>query len=333
MLKAIAALEDLIKENEELLKQAQDKIRKHESGEEKLSPIILNSAQNTVEEATKNLEIYKKQLEELQSKNLEELEKMEKIQEEAKKRLYYKFQKERIKKKKELPSDTKLEALMIIDELGDEVKIEDDLLLTIAIKSIKMQYGTLVDIEKKLDEIKTEFKNGLSKIEEPNINSIIEIDDFIPILVLQFHVLVEVLNSHSKENNFHGLPKYEDWWISEFFITHQAYFALFKLKEIIKSYCISDEEKEDWEIIFAKWLFVKQVLHSKGERGFEYNYIFDSLLAKYAGFEEETEINNIESLDKIVQDATKKTDFVSIPSNHKIFTPYLKFKLAKKENG
>jgi hypothetical protein len=58
LLKAILSLEELIKENEERLKIAQEKLKLHESGEQKLSLTVLTSAENTIEIASKNLESF-----------------------------------------------------------------------------------------------------------------------------------------------------------------------------------------------------------------------------------------------------------------------------------
>ena len=40
-----------------------------------------------------------------------------------------------------------------------------------------------------------------------------------------------------KTKTFAGFPKYQDWWIRELWSSHQAYFALFKWKDIINNLC------------------------------------------------------------------------------------------------
>ena len=132
-----------------------------------------------------------------------------------------------------------------------------------------------------------------------------------------------------KELVFSGFPKYQDWWIRELWLSHQAYFALFKWKSIINNLCMSTEQKKAWSIIFDRWIFVKKLLNDKGTLAYNYNFAFDSLLSTHAEIEEEIEHKNIQSMETIINEITSKEDFSSNVSFHNTHTPYLRFKEEK----
>jgi len=132
-----------------------------------------------------------------------------------------------------------------------------------------------------------------------------------------------------KEEKFHGFPKFHDWWIRELWLSHQAYFALFKWKDIISNLCITTEQKKAWSIIFDRWIFIKKLLNDKGELCFNYNFAFDTLLSTHAKIEEELDAKNIASMEYIVKEITKKEDFTVTAAFHNVNTPYLKFKKEK----
>ncbi len=140
-----------------------------------------------------------------------------------------------------------------------------------------------------------------------------------------------------KELKFSGFPRYQDWWIRELWLSHQAYFALFKWKDIINNLCMTIEQKKAWSIIFDRWVFIKKLLNDKGELAYNYSFAFDSLLLTHAQIEEELENKNIESMELIINEITKKEDFSTTVPFHNTNTPYLKFKKEKlnpkKENS
>ena len=131
------------------------------------------------------------------------------------------------------------------------------------------------------------------------------------------------------EHTFSGFPKFHDWWIRELWLSHQAYFALYKWKDIISNLCITTEQKKAWSIIFDRWVFIKKLLNDKGELAFNYNFAFDSVLENHARMLEETDSNNILSMEKIVKEITRKEDFTVSAPFHNTSTPYLKFKKGK----
>jgi len=132
-----------------------------------------------------------------------------------------------------------------------------------------------------------------------------------------------------KELVFSGFPKYQDWWIRELWVSHQAYFALYKWKDIINNLCMTMEQKKAWSIIFDRWVFIKKLLNDKGSLAFNYIFAFDSLLISHAEIEEELEKENILSMELIVNEITKKEDFSKNAPFHNTNTPYLKFKQEK----
>ncbi len=132
-----------------------------------------------------------------------------------------------------------------------------------------------------------------------------------------------------KEETFSGFPKFHDWWIRELWLSHQAYFALFKWKDIISNLCITTEQKKAWSIIFDRWVFIKKLLNDKGELAFNYNFAFDSLLENHARMLEETDSENILSMEEIVKKITRNEDFTVTAPFHNTNTPYLKFKKGK----
>jgi len=141
---------------------------------------------------------------------------------------------------------------------------------------------------------------------------------------LELEPIIEV-----KEQTFSGFPKFHDWWIRELWLSHQAYFALFKWKDIISNLCITTEQKKAWSIIFDRWVFIKKLLNDKGELAFNYNFAFDALLENHARMLEETDNKNILSMEEIVKKITRNEDFTVTAPFHNTNTPYLKFKKGK----
>ena len=80
-MKAIVALEELIKEDETHIKLAKKQLADHESGANKLSHMVKATAETSLEEASKRLETNRAKLAELLKQDLKELEKKERMQE------------------------------------------------------------------------------------------------------------------------------------------------------------------------------------------------------------------------------------------------------------
>lgn len=342
------ALEELIKENEEKEKFHKDHLAKHESGEAKLSAMSKASSENALEIASENLLKYKEMLTQMQSEEGKELEKKILLEKAAKRKKYFDSQDSRIKANIEEPSDVKLAALRIIAELSIKTQYEDEKLFDLARKSIELSLPELSELLDTLENIKKDFSASLKQSDEESIEEFASIDSYIPIIILHFNVLFENINQSVEDHNekakanneeginesieyinFSGFPKYEDWWVRELWLSHQAYFALFKWKSIISSQCFTLEQKKAWSIIFDNWIFVKKILNDKGSLAFDYHYAFDSALNKYAQIDEELVEKNIISMEHIISEITSKEDFSKNISFHNVKTPYLKYKLKK----
>jgi hypothetical protein len=130
---------------------------------------------------------------------------------------------------------------------------------------------------------------------------------------------------------FGGFPKFQDWWIGEMWTNHHAYFSLFRWKKEILKMCDSDEQKEGWNLIFHNWILMKVLLFEKGEMAFEYNYAFDTLMAKFANLQEEIDPNKLGISEEEIDQFLKSEDLLSLTDEHSVLTPYLKFKMDNVE--
>lgn len=329
---AVIAIQDLIKTNEARIKTLKAQIDDFDSGREKVSAMTYASTENALEESYKALEKQQSIYNTLKEKDLEELEKEERIKETIKRKNYFKYQKVRIKRDKNKNSNQKLEAMRVIDELPSDLNLEDEDLFDIATTSIKLDLRTHDELEEQLNEIKEDFQALTSNISKENISELSMLESYIPILILHLAILVADIEQMIEEQEgdvcFRGLPRYQDWWINELWINHQAYFGLYKWKDIISFLCIDEEQKEAWEIIFANWVFIKKVLNKKGNLAFELNLAFDKVMEKHTGLEEELNIENISSMDNIIQNITKKEDFHKFKHEHKVQTEYYEYKKA-----
>lgn len=331
-MKSIIALEDLIKECEERIDFQRRQLNDHESGERKLTRLAKASTETNLEDTTEKLAKYKLKLEELLAQDQEELEEKERVEAAIERKKYFDQQNVRLKNNIEISSDQKLEAMLILDELPNEVCIEDPELIDIATRSLDLNISNHMQLNEKLLEIKKEFQSLAQKNKNANLKDFALLQVQVPILIVQFEALVENIQVCIKEENkpeFKGLPKYEDWWINELWNSHQAYFALYKWKSIITNLCITTKQKRAWSKIFDSWVFIKKVLNDKGEVAFELNYAFDTLLEKHAHLEEEMETNNLVSMETIIKKITQNEDFTTVKKSHEIITPYLKFKREK----
>lgn len=184
-------------------------------------------------------------------------------------------------------------------------------------KSLQIQEAQLKEKQSEENSDKEEIKN---------------IESIIKSLNNEINKTKEIEVPEVKIKTFSGFPKYQDWWIRELWVSHQAYFALFKWKEIISNLCRTTEQKKAWSIIFDRWVFIKKLLNDKGKLAFDYHFAFDSLLSTYAEVEEELEIKNIESMETIINEITKKEDFSKNVGFHNVNTAYLKFKIEKQKS-
>lgn len=208
-----------------------------------------------------------------------------------------------------------------IDDENDKVLLKQEALIS-EIDAKKEKANQSLQLQTELLAQKQSEEN-CDKGEIENIESIIKS------LNSELNRINKVKIPEVKLKTFSGFPKYQDWWIKELWLSHQAYFALYKWKEIINNLCITTEQKKAWSIIFDRWIFIKKLLNDKGKLCYNYHFAFDSLLSTYAGFEEELEIKNIESMELIINQITKKEDFSKTVDFHNINTAYLQFKKDK----
>ncbi|MEA3552864.1 MAG: hypothetical protein U9R39_00525 [Campylobacterota bacterium] len=329
---AIIAIQDLIKTNEERIKKLKAQLDDHDSGRAKLSIMSYASAENALENSKLSLEKNKVIYDELAKCDIQEHEKEQRIKEAIIRKNYYKYQKVRIKRNGSKENNQRLEAMMIVDELPSDINLDDEDIFEIASAIIKLDLRVHDELDTQLSEIKKKFEELLSNIDNENIDKLGLLQTHIPIVVLHLVVLKTNIEDTIKEKTlpeFKGLPKFEDWWIDELWLNHQAYFGLYKWKAIVSSLCITSEQKQAWESIFSNWVFIKKVLNKKGSLAFDFNLAFDTLVREYTTLEEELNINNLKSMETIVQNITKKEDFHSFKYEHTITTPYFEFKKKK----
>jgi len=329
---AIIAVQDLIKQNQKRISILQAQIADHESGRVRMSAMAMASTENGLEKSKEVLEKNQLILTELQKHDLMELEKEQRLKEAIKRKNYYKYQKIRLKRDIEKANDQKLEAMMIVDELPADVNLEDDDIFAIADATIKLDLRVHDELDQELEEIKVDFAELLKNIKKENVSTLGVLNTHIPVVVLHLSVLVSNIKDNIKEENlpqFKGLPKFEDWWIEELWSNHQAYFGLYKWKDIVMSLCISADQRRAWDVIFANWVFVKKVLNKKGKLGYEFNIAFDTLVQHHTGLDEELDIENLKSMENIVAVITEKEDFSVYRKKHNILTPYLVYKREK----
>jgi len=333
---SIFALEKLIKENEQKMANSKKQLRAIESGEFKVSALKKASVEQALEESTKEYETYKKLYDEIPADQKEQFKELEKVEEALAKQTYYKLQKIRMKKNKNLNRKQILEAMMILDELPNDIHFDDKQLIDVANTIIKNNIREVVTLEEELLAIKDEFVQRTEKIKDHTDQKYFTLlDTYIPILILHFKLFIEdieeSINEHNENNpkeqkHFDGLPKYEDWWIEELFKNHQAYFALYKWSNIIESLCITQQQKIIWHKLFTNWLSIKKMLNSKEENSYIYTYIFDDMLKKYAQMEEELDLENLKSMEQIIETTIQKENFTIYKKPHDINTTYLQYK-------
>jgi hypothetical protein len=329
---AIIAIKDLIKQNQHRIKILKQQLKDHDEGINRLSAMAKASAEMGLEKSQDALVKNEIILKELNQRGLLEVEKEALLKDAIVRQNYYKYQKIRLKRDVVMTNDQKLEAMMIVDELPHDVDIEDKEIFAIAEATINLNLRIHSELYEELIEIKKDWAQFQKNIDEQSINKLGMLNLHIPILVLHLSVLVSNIEENIEENNlpeFKGLPAFEDWWISELWTNHQAYFGLYKWRAIITSLCITADQKRAWNTIFSNWVFIKKLLNEKGSLGFDYTFSFDNLLECHTKLIEELDTDNLVSMEKIVETITVKEDFSKYKNTHVIETPYLKFKRDK----
>lgn len=330
---AIIAVQDLIKQNQSRIKILKQQLRDHQEGVSKLSAMAEASTEMGLEKSEEALQKNELILKELQKRDLMDIEKEELLKEAIVRRNYYKYQKVRLKRDLVMPNDQKLEAMKIVDELPHDVDIEDDEIFAIAEATINLNLRIHSELYDELLEIQKDWEQLQQGIDSQSIDKLGMLNVHIPILVLHLSVLVENIQENIEENElppFKGLPAFEDWWISELWTNHQAYFGLYKWRAIISSLCITADQKRAWTTIFSNWVFIKKLLNEKGSLGYEYSFSFDTLIEHHTRLIEELDTENLISMEKIVETITAREDFSKYKTKHIIETGYLKFKRDKK---
>lgn len=328
-MKVIIALEEMIKDNENVIKSIKKQLSNHESGESKLTFMGKASAETNLENAQEQLDRHQSKLKELLTHDMSELEERERVREAIERKNYINYQKVRIKRELSKSNDEKLEAMLILDELKEDTFIEDRELFEIASKVIALNLTIHTELESKLNEIKNDFEVLLKDLKDEDIKELGMLNSQVAIVILHIHVLFSNIHENIEEDNlpaFKGLPKFEDWWIAELWSNHQAYYGLYKWKAIVSSLCITDDQKRAWAIIFPNWLAIKRALNGKGVLAYHYNYIFDTVMRKHAELEEELATNSLKSMESLMEKLSENVDFTKSPDNHTIVTDYVLFK-------
>jgi hypothetical protein len=328
-MKVIIALEEMIKDNENVIKSIKKQLGKHDSGESKLTFMGKASAETNLENAQEQLERHRLKLKDLMSQDMGELEEKERIREAIERKNYLSYQKVRLKRDVTKTNDEKLEAMLILDELKEDAFIEDRELFEIATKVISLNLTIHAELETKLNEIKKDFEEHTKDLKEENIKELGSFNSQIAIAILHFNVLITNIRENIEEDklsSFKGLPKFEDWWVAELWSNHQAYYGLYKWKSIIENLCITDNQKRAWEIVFSNWFSIKKILNGKGVLAYHYNYAFDTVMRKHAELEEELATNSLKSMESLMSKLAQKEDFTKSSSNHHLVTDYVLFK-------
>ncbi len=183
---SLIALEELIKAEEARVKFERKQLADHESGENKLSRVALASAETKLDEAQELLTKHKLMLEELLKQDQEELAEKERLEEAIRRKKYFEEQNMRILNSKERSDDQKLEAMMIIDELPENINFEDKELFEVAVKSLELNLKDHKELADKLGIIKAEFKDLLKNTKDGKISELEMLNYKIPVLILHF---------------------------------------------------------------------------------------------------------------------------------------------------
>ena len=224
--------------------------------------------------------------------------------------------------------------MLIIDELPEGIGFEDDILMAIAQRSLKLRLSLFEGIDETLKEIKEDFFAMLEGLSEEEISDLELLNQQICVNILHFSVLtsnIKAILEEEEKPKFSGFPKFEDWWIQELWVNHQAYFGLYKWKEIISKLCLTSDQKRAWDGIFANWVALKKYIATKGKLAYSYNYAFDTVLRTHCGLEEELATTSLHSMEQLINKLTAQEDFTKLVSEkkHQVITPYVEFKRKK----
>lgn len=341
---SIYALEKLLKEYESNIANASKQLKDLDSGKITLSPLKIASVENTLEFSTAEYEKYKAIYDSIPEKEKQDFRELKDVQEMLAKQSYYKLQKIRLKRNLNLKRNQKLEAMMILDEIPNEVKFEDRQLIEVANVILKYNARESVELIAELAPIKDEFEKRLETLKDhEDLKHFHFLDTYIPIILLHFSLFTKELEENinlynekaletkgQKEElaliDFGGLPKYEDWWFEELFKNHEAYFALYSWKYKIDDYCVTEQLKIIWDKLFSNWLMIKKILTSKDENGYNYNFIFDDLVTKYGKLDEEQDTNNLEKNSENLKKHISQIDVFKYAAVHELNTVYSNWK-------
>jgi len=333
-MKLLEDLEKKIKLSESRIALARKQLEANESGKIKLSLMAVASTELSIEKNTFLLNKFRNKLRKLQSENLEELEKGEQAKADIRESNYFKYQSQRLRHTAKKSKSQISDALYILHEIPESIRLEDIDIFQIAHKSKDLYLEIHSDLDDELLEIKSEFISLVEGNFNDTNHELKLLNYRIPIIVLQLRILLKNIRENLAEatlnkEEFSGLPKFEDWWIQELWKSHQAYMGLFRWKEIVLGLCITTEQKRAFEIIFKNWILVKKILNVKGNFAFFYNYAFDELIFKYAELEDEFDEANLHIMKTIVEKISEDESFTAVSNKHDIVTPYMKFKLEK----
>jgi len=336
------ALEKIIKDLELRIVIAKAQLARHNSGEEKLSLLGESSAENSLEEHGPLLIKYRDRMKEFEK--IEKLDSYEhrRLRAAIERKKYYKYNKikntVKQKKQKFRDNDERIEAAMIIDELPEDIMLDNKEFYEITFKNMEQYLTFSDDAEKNLLSIQDEFNNLIKGFTDENIKSLELLNHMIPILIFHLHSFVKDIIDYKNselEGEFTELdffPKYHDWWISELWESHIAYFSLIKWKKSVKNSCLTDNQKKAWKIIFNNWIFVKTLVSEKSELAFEYQYILDNLVKKYAHLESELDTKIVNNMKIEMKEFIEQEDLLLLSSQHHVLTPYINYKVSNKKN-
>jgi len=335
-MKSIIALEKLIKILEQRISVSKSQLARDASGEEVLTLLVKSSIENSLDKNIPLLVRYKNMMKEFQK--FEELESTEneRLRMAIDRKKYYKYNRMGIEKKRVRSNDEKIEAVMIIGELPEEIELDNQELYQLTFKSIEKFLFLPENAESIISDIHINFNTSLEGFTDENIKSLEMINFLIPMVIFQFHILkINILEDKNKDiedeekldiEDFICFPKYHDWWISELGESHKAHFCLYQWKNTINDLCITEEQKEAWEIIFNNWIFIKTLLAEKAESAFEYQFVFDNMLQEYTNLESELDEKTIEKTKEDIQEFITNEDCLSLPPEYNIETEYTKYK-------
>lgn len=333
-MKSMVALEKIIKELELRVSVAKGQLARHNSGEEKLSLLAESSAENSLELHVPQLDRYRNIL-----KNFEKFEKLDsyehrRLRAAIIRKKYYKYNKKENEKGKVKykENDEKIEASMIIDELPEEFVFDSQELFNISYQSLQRYIPFHSEAQKDLLSIQTEFNGLIQNFTDENIKSLELLNYMIPIIIFHFKLFkMNILEDQINESNDESLeieffPKYHDWWITELWTSHIAYFSLFKWKKSVLELCKTKEQKYAWKILFNNWIFLKTLLSEKSTPAFEYQYIFDTLMKNHVELNAELDEKKVKNYKKDIEAFILTEDLLSLSQDHNVITPYVKYK-------